>query len=708
MTALSMSVSEGIARLVLDLPGEPVNKITRGLRDELESALETVARDPAVRAVVLLSGKPDTFIAGADIEEFVALESREQAYTLVRTGQALINRIPALGKPVVAAIHGACLGGGLEAALACSYRIATDHEKTRLGLPEIQLGIIPAAGGCQRLPRLIGLRAALDLILTAKTLPARPALRRGLVDEVVHPTVLERAATEAAKRLAAGWKPSRATGGLMAALVENNPVGRALVLSLARRQVQAKSGGHYPAPFAALEAVGVGLRDGMDAGLEREARLFADLAVGEVSRELVNIFFASNALKKDFGVAADVEARRIERLGVMGAGFMGSGIGGTAVAQAAVSVRFRDTTLPAVAKGLGAARRILDDRLARKRITRPEHGRLVALLSGGVDWAGFRRADLVIEAVFEDLAVKHEVFRALEEQVRDDCVLASNTSTIPIARIATALRVPERLVGMHFFSPVEKMPLLEVIVADGTAPWVTATAVAFGRRMGKTVVVVRDAPGFWVNRILAPYLNEAGRLVMEGADIGHVDRAMKAYGFPVGPITLLDEVGLDVGLKASSVLHEAFGERMEPVRGLDALVQAGRLGRKSGRGFYRYEHGRRRGVDESVRALIGAATAAAPVRDVEDRLVYAMLNEAARALDEGVVRGARDGDIAAIFGIGFPPFRGGPLRTLDRIGAVRAAETLRRLEQAHGPRFAPAPVLVRHAERGTGFYSTEN
>jgi 3-hydroxyacyl-CoA dehydrogenase / enoyl-CoA hydratase / 3-hydroxybutyryl-CoA epimerase len=706
MTALSVSVSEGIARLVLDLPGEPINKITRGLRDELEAAFDRIAGDAAVRAVVLLSGKPDTFIAGADIDEFVALESREQAYGLVRAGQALINRIPALGRPVVAAIHGACLGGGFEAALACTYRIATDHEKTRLGLPEIQLGIIPAAGGCQRLPRLIGLRAALDIILGAKTLPARPALRRGMVDEVVHPAVLERVAVETAHKLAGGWRPARRTGGLSGALLEGNPAGRALVLSLARRQVRAKTGGHYPAPFGALEAVAEGLSRGMEAGFEREARVFADLAVGDVSRELVNIFFATTALKKDYGVAAGVAARRIDRLGVMGAGFMGSGIGGTAVAQAGVDVRFRDTALPAVAKGLRAARRILDDRLARRRIARPEHRRLVSLLSGGTDWAGFRRADLVIEAVFEDLDVKHQVFRALEERVRDDCVLASNTSTIPIARIATALRAPERLVGMHFFSPVEKMPLLEVIVTGQTAPWVTATVVEFGRRMGKTVVVVRDEPGFWVNRILAPYLNEAGRLVVEGVDIAQVDRVMKAYGFPVGPVTLLDEVGLDVGLKGSKVLHEAFGERMEPVAGLTALVQAGHLGRKSGRGFYRYERGRRRGVNQSVRGLLGAGHAMVPGRDIEERLVYAMLNEAARALDDGVVRTPRDGDIAAVFGIGFPPFRGGPLRTLDRTGAARAVETLRRLEGTYGPRFAPAPVLVRHAERGTSFYST--
>jgi len=705
MTALTLSVAGGIARLVIDLPGEPVNKITRGLRDELEAALSTVAGDAAIHGVVLLSGKPDTFIAGADIDEFVGLETWDQAYALVRTGQALVNRIPSIGKPVVAAIHGACLGGGLEAALACTYRIATDHEKTRLGLPEVQLGIIPAAGGCQRLPRLIGLQAALDIILAGKTLPAGPAHKRGMVDELVHPAVLERAAVQAAQRLASGWQPARRTGGWKAAVLEKNPLGRTLVLSLAKRQVEAKTGGHYPAPLAALDAVGAGLRHGMKAGLEREAHSFADLAVGEVSRQLVNIFFATTALKKDPGVA-DAEPRAIERLGIVGAGFMGSGIGGTAVSQASVDVRFRDTTLAATGHGVRAALRILDDRLKRKRLTRPEHRRLVALVSGGTNWAGFGRAEMVIEAVFEDLDVKHQVFREIETHVGDDCVLASNTSTIPIARLATAVRLPERLVGMHFFSPVEKMPLLEVIVTAQTAPWVTATAVDFGRRMGKTVIVVRDAPGFWVNRILAPYLNEAGRLVAEGADVGYVDRTMKAFGFPVGPLTLLDEVGLDVGLKASKVLHDAFGERMAPVPGLAALVEAGRLGRKSGQGFYRYAHGKRQGVDASVHALIGTEPARAPVADVEDRLVHAMLNEAARAFDEGVVRSVRDGDIAAVFGIGYPPFRGGPLRTLDQIGAARVVDTLRRLEATYGSRFAPAPVLVEHAEHSTRFSST--
>jgi len=703
MSAFTVSTRDGVARLVLDLPGEPINKITRTVRDELDAVLTTLGRDASVRAVVLLSGKPDTFIAGADIDEFVALRSREEAYTLVRTGQALINRIAELGKPVVAAIHGACLGGGLEAALACTYRVASDHEKTKLGLPEIQLGIIPAAGGCQRLPRLIGLQAALDIILAGKTLPARPAFRRGLVDELVHPAILERVAMEAALRLAGGWRPARAGGGLKGLVLERNPAGRALVFSLARKQVVRKTGGHYPAPLDALDAVEYGLRYGVAAGLEREARHFGDLAVGEVSRALVGIFFAATALKKDNGGADGAGPRPVERLGIIGAGFMGSGIGGTAAAQAGVDVRFRDTGLVAVARGLDGARRILDDRLKRKRITTFEHRRQTALLSGGIAWSGFGRADLVIEAVFEDLGVKHEVFRVLEQHVGDRCILASNTSTIPIARIGAALRRPERLLGMHFFSPVEKMPLLEVIVTDQTASWVTATAVDFGRRMGKTVVVVRDEPGFWVNRILAPYLNEAGRLVTEGVAIEEIDACMKRYGFPVGPITLLDEVGLDVGLKASQVLHDAFGERLAPVGGLDALVQAGRLGRKNGRGFYRYEGGRRRGVDPSVRALLGG-TGPSPAAEIEDRLVYAMLNEAALALDAGVVRSPRDGDLAAIFGIGFPPFRGGPLRLMDRIGATRVVERLRRLASHYGPRYTPAPVLVRQAEQGSRFY----
>lgn len=697
-----------VARVIFDLPGAPVNKINRAVGGELGQILDQLARDQETQALVLLSGKPGSFIAGADIDEFVALKTREDAYALVRRGQELINRLEGYPKPIVVGIRGACLGGGLEAALACTYRIAADDPDTRLGLPEVQLGIIPAAGGCQRLPRLIGVRQALDLILAGKQVPAAQAFRLGLVDELVHPAILERVALETARRLAGGGRPRRRRWSLLRWVLEGNPLGRRFVFRAARKQVLKRTGGHYPAPLAALRAVEHGLAYGLEAGLDLEAALFAELATGEVSRRLVEIFFATTALKKDTGVDGPAPPpREIRNLGVVGAGFMGSAIAGVAVAEARVDVRLRDTDLRQVDRGLGAARAILRQRRDRRRITVYEYRRLERLLSGGVGWEGFGRVDLVIEAVFEDLQIKRDVVRALEAVVPEHCLIASNTSTIPIARIAAASRRPDRVLGMHFFSPVERMPLLEVIVTAETSPHAAVTAVAFGRRMGKTVIVVRDEPGFWVNRILAPYMNEAGRLLEEGESIEAIDGAMTAFGFPVGPITLLDEVGLDVALKAARVLHEAFGDRFEPLTGLERMTADGRLGRKSGRGFYVYEGGKKRHVDQTAYEIVGAVPRAGRPRDeITRRLVFAMLNEAARALDAGVVRSARDGDVGAIFGFGFPAFRGGPLRYLDGIGIAEAVRTLAELERAHGSRFAPAERLVRMAERGERFYPT--
>jgi 3-hydroxyacyl-CoA dehydrogenase/enoyl-CoA hydratase/3-hydroxybutyryl-CoA epimerase len=690
MSAFTVRTEHGIGWLELDLPDEPVNKMTRGVREELGSWLDRLGADGDVRSIVLISRKPGSFIAGADIDEFLALRSRDEAHALVRSGQELVGRLGRLGKPVVAAIHGACLGGGLEAALACTYRIATDDAKTRIGLPEVQLGIIPAAGGCQRLPRLIGVRNALDMILAGKQLPARRAFRKGIVDEVVHPAILERVASETAERLAGGWRPKRRNIALAQLALDRNPLGRRVVYAAARKQLQKKTGGHYPAPAAALRAVEHGLKHGEDAGLDIEATLFAELAVGDVSRNLVRIFFATTALKKDWGIAGEPPAPKpVANIGVVGAGFMGAAIGGVAVSQGGVDVRLKDRR----------------DRRKRGRISTYEYRRLEPLLSGSASWQGFRRADVVVEAVFEELAVKHAVLGELEQHVRDDCVIASNTSTIPIAQIAQVLSHPERMLGMHFFSPVEKMPLLEVIVTDKTAAWATVTAVAFGRELGKTVIVVRDEPGFWVNRILAPYLNEAGRLLEEGVTVEAIDRAMTRFGFPVGPVTLLDEVGLDVARKASIVLFEAFGDRLKPTPGIERLIEDGRLGRKNGRGFYAYEQGKRRDVDQTAYEIIGAMPdSQVPREDVDARLVFAMLNEAARALDEHVIRTPRDGDIGAVFGIGFPAFRGGPLRYLSELGVRHAVETLEELAQKYGDRFAPCVRLTRMAAGDQSFY----
>jgi len=705
-SALTWELIDGIALVTLDLKGEPVNKISRAVKDEFLVTFAGLERDAAVQAVALFSGKPENFIAGADIEEFVKLTTAAEAERLSADGQELLERIARFPKPIAVGIHGACLGGGLEFALACRYRVATDHPKTQLGLPEVQLGLLPGAGGCQRLPRLIGARAALDSILSGKAEPALKAFRLGIVDELVHQAILRDVTIAAAKRMATGWRPRRRRrGGFVGWLLDGNPLGRSLLFRTARKRVLTQTKGNYPAPLAALEAVQHGLRRGMAAGLKREAQLFGQLAVTDVSRKLVQIFFATTQLKKDFGVANAPAPVEVRRLGVVGAGFMGSGIAGTAVSQARVDARLKDADLPRVHKGLVAAREILDERLKRRRITKYEHTRLVALLSGGDSYAGFGRADLVIEAVFEDLAVKQEVLREVEAATHDKVVFASNTSTIPIAQIAAAGRRPEQVIGMHFFSPVARMPLVEVIPSEHTAPWVTSTAVAFGRRMGKTAVVVKDSPGFWINRLLTPYMNEAGHLLQEGVAIDEMDHLMVQFGFPVGPITLLDEVGLDVGEKVVGVMHAAFGERFAPPPGFAGMVKAGRLGRKVGKGFYTYAGGKKGDVDPAVYQLIGTQPNGGPrAAEIIQRLVLVMLNEAARAVGEGIVRSPRDGDVAAIFGFGFPPFRGGPLRHADDLGAARLVGELERLAERLGSRFAPNETLLEQARQGGKFY----
>jgi 3-hydroxyacyl-CoA dehydrogenase/enoyl-CoA hydratase/3-hydroxybutyryl-CoA epimerase len=709
MGAFSTERENGIAIVTFDLPGESVNKISRAVKDELAAVMRELESDGSVRAIVLRSGKPENFIAGADIEEFVAARTEHEFRALSREGQQFLDRLAASRQPVVVAVHGACLGGGLELALACRYRVASDHPKTVFGLPEVQLGIIPGAGGCNRLPRLVGLRTALDMILTGRNVKARRALRMGLVDEVVPNAILMEVAIGAAKRLASGQStPRRGPRGMVAWLLDRSAPGQALVLARARQATLGKTGGHYPAPLAALDAVRYGLANGMEQGLPHEAEQFARMAVTDVSRRLVEIFFATAALKKDPGVEPPVpEARKVENLAVLGAGFMGSGIAFTAADVAGVPTRMKDADLSRVGKGLKAVAELVGEKVKRGSITRLEGARTMALVSGGVDYSGFRRADLVIEAVFEDLEVKRTVLREVESVVGPECVFASNTSTLPISQIAQTSRRPENVIGMHFFSPVHRMPLLELIVAEKTSKQAVVTALAFGRSLGKTVVVVRDSPGFFVNRILAPYVSEAGHLLSEGASIETVDGAMSGWGFPVGPVTLLDEVGLDVAVKVAQVMHGALGDRLKPVLRLDALVAEGRLGRKSGRGFFRYDKGKKRGADPGLYAMLGLGTPSATQADgaeVAERLSLAMLNEAARALEEDVIRQPRDGDIAAIFGIGFPPFRGGPYRTLDSLGPATVLESLEGLAERHGARFAPADIIRDLARRGGRFY----
>ena len=709
MSALSVELDSGVAVITFDLPGESVNKFTRAVKDEFGAVLEQLERNPMVNAAVVISGKADTFIAGADIDEFVAWSSAAEAEAASTEGHRMLDRLERSRVPLVAAIHGACLGGGLEMALACAWRIATDHPKTVLALPEVQLGLIPGAGGTQRLPRTIGLQAALDMILTGKNVRARKAAQLGLVHELVHPAILRTIALQRARELGAGQakrNPDTRARSAKNLLLDDNPVGRSIVFRQAREMTLKKTGGNYPAPVAAIEAVAAGYQ-GRERGYAEEARLFGEMAGTAESRELIFLFYATTALRKDPGVVvAPHELSEIERLGVLGSGFMGAGIAAVAVQQG-IPVRLKDAALDRVGKGLAAVRDVLQDRLHKRQVTRQQFDDQMLLVSGTIDYSGFAAVDLAIEAVFEDVAVKHQVLREVEARLPSHAVFATNTSTIPIARIAAASARPDRVLGMHFFSPVHKMPLLEVIVTPETRDDVTAVAVAFGKRLGKTVIVVNDAPGFYVNRILAPYINEAGRLLDGGAAIEAVDRAMVEFGFPVGPITLLDEVGLDVAGKSGAIFHEAFGERLAPSQSLRAVVEAGRLGRKGKSGFYLYDADGKKGeVDPSVYALVpgGAQRGEVVTRDIQRRLVLAMVNEAARCLEEGIIRGPRDGDVGAVFGIGFPPFRGGPFRFIDSLGAGTIVERLEELDARFPGRYAPCDLLIHVARRGERFY----
>jgi len=700
----------GVVIATIDLPGEPVNKFSRAVIAEFDAMLNEVTSDVLggrTGALVLISGKPDSFIAGADIEEFLEFTTAEAATAASAEGQRRFARLASLRFPVVAAIHGACMGGGLEMALACNYRVASDHPKTLLALPETQLGLIPGLGGTQRLPHQVGLRAALDMILTGKTIRARKAVQMGLVEELVHPSILRSVAIERARALGTGAlrEPARRRG-IVDVLLEDNPLGRALVFSQARKATAARTRGNYPALPAAITAIAAGY--GRSLGdYDFESQLFGDMAMTPVSKQLVQIFFATTAMKKDTGVeGGGPPPLDISRIAVLGTGFMGAGIA-TIAAQAGVSVRFKDVKADQVGRGLSAVRDVLRERLKRKQVTRQQFEDQMSLVAGTTEYTGFGGVPIVVEAVYEEIGVKHAVLREVEPLLKPNAIFATNTSTIPITKVAEAATRPERVIGMHFFSPVHKMPLLEVIVTPKTAPDVITTVVALGKKLGKTVIVVNDSPGFFVNRILGPYLNEAGRMVDEGVAIDAIDRAMLDWGFPVGPITLLDEVGLDIAGKSGPILAAAFGERLKSPESMARVIASGRLGRKNKKGFYLYdEKGKKGGVDPSVYALLGAGTTRKSVSaaEIQERLSLAMINEAMRCLEEGVIRMPRDGDIGSIFGIGFPPFRGGPFRCVDAMGAAEVVKRLEALDAMHPGRFVPSERLRQIVVSGGKLY----
>jgi 3-hydroxyacyl-CoA dehydrogenase/enoyl-CoA hydratase/3-hydroxybutyryl-CoA epimerase len=562
---------------------------------------------------------------------------------------------------------------------------------------------------------LIGIPAALDLMLTGKHLNARKAQRLGLVDDVAPATILLPTAVALVHKLQHHRPATRKTGslfsvkGLTKLALEDNPLGRRVLFQKAREQVLGKTRGNYPAPLRIIDCVEIGAGQGFKKGLEAEVVGFGELAVTPQARQLMNLYFATTAMKKDTGVAdAGVRPRPIGKIGVLGAGLMGAGISYVTSSKAQVPVRLKDKDPAGLNRGLAYIDRLIHKRLQRRSITAFEAGQERRRVTPALDFSGFHNVDLVIEAVFEDLKLKHQMIAGVEANCPPATIFATNTSSIPIATIAQAAQRPETVIGMHYFSPVEKMPLLEIIATPQTAPEVIATTVEFGRRQGKTVIVVRDGAGFYVNRILAPYINEAGYLLNEGVAIDAIDQALVQFGFPVGPFTLLDEVGIDVGSKVGPILFEAFGERMKPAGVADKLLADGRYGRKSRKGFYQYE-GVKKGekpVDKSVYPVLGVVgDKAMDGKEIVERCVLPMLNEAALCWDEGVIRGPRDGDIGAVFGIGFPPFLGGPFRYADSLGIAALVEKLEQYRQRLGERFRPAEILARMAREKRTFHA---
>ncbi len=702
--SLSMD-GDGLAWLVLDDPSKKVNTLSTRLFAWFGEQLAQVEQQrPA--GLVIVSGKADGFVAGADLEELQTARDKEEVLAMLQRGHELMERLAALPFPTVAAIHGACLGGGLELALACRFRVATEHKKTKLGFPEVQLGLLPGLGGTQRLPRLIGVPAALDLILTSKQVDAKKARRLGLVDDTCHPTDLRQAATRWVRGPA---EPKKLAGGLARRatdLLARVPVADRLIFDRARAETLKKTGGHYPAPLVAIEVVREGMKLPLRRALDVEAGAFAELVVSGTAKNLISIFFLKTEVEARAARIARA-ARPIPQVGVLGAGFMGAGIA-QVLSYKGLPVVLKDKDLAALGRGLGFSNQQFRDLLKRRRLTEAEAKNAMGRIHGTVDYNALRRTNLVVEAVFEDVAVKHAVIRETEATAPDDLIFASNTSTIPIGILAQASRRPENVVGMHFFSPVAKMPLVEVIRHPGTSDEAVATVVELGRVMGKTVIVVNDGPGFFTSRVLGTMLNEAAWLLAEGASIEQIDTAMTRWGWPVGPFALLDEVGLDVARHAGEVVRGALGDRLAAPPVFEPMIGDKRLGRKSKRGFYLYEEeGKKKGekkVDQAVYRLLDWQPKPIGDEEIVDRCWLQMLNETVRCMEEGIITKPADVDIGVIFGFGFPPFRGGLLHEADRRGLPWVVERLEAFAAKHGKRLEPADLLRTMAAKGETFY----
>lgn len=703
-----------IAIVEFDLVGEKVNKFSTPVMMRLQEVLGELKKS-SYKTVIFKSNKPKIFIAGADIEEIKGMTTKEQFEAAVKGGQDIMNMVEDLPMPTIAAVNGACMGGGCEFILACDYRIASEDSSTKIGLPEIQLGILPGFGGTQRMPRVIGLQSALDIILAGKAVAAKKALKIGLVDKMVHPNLLEDQAIKWAKEIIAdGAKKRRKKFQPQGAVnkVLESALGRGIVFKKAREGIMKATKGHYPAPLKALEVIqktyGMGDRE---AGMRIEREGFCLLGVTDISKNLIHVYYLTEMVKKQNGVpGVEVKPKDVKGMGILGAGTMGGGIAYVA-ADKGIQVRMKDLNTEALGKGLKHASDLWMKLLKRKSIDKYQYQQKMDLVSVTTDYSGFKNLDVVVEAIVEDMGIKQKVIGECAGYMRPDAIIATNTSSLSVTEMSKGHPRPEYFAGMHFFNPVNKMPLVEVIRGEKTSDETISTIYELSKKMGKMPVVVKDGPGFLVNRLLMPYMAEAAFLMQEGMSVEVVDKAyVNEFGMPMGPFELMDEVGLDVCLKVLKIFKKAFGERIEVAACMEALEKSGRLGRKNGKGFYHYsEDGKRGDVDQSIYSALGLGQPTNPydAKECLERGVFAMVNECSLALiEDHIVATPHEVDLAMIMGTGFPPFRGGLLKYTDSIGTQYVADQLATYAASRkAARLKPAVPLTNMAKSNRKFYN---
>lgn len=697
-----ITIEDGIATICIDVKGQNQNTVSPVVINLFEDVFNELEQNNEIKAAIFISGKED-FMAGADIKAF-EIDEPGQFRPIQEKGHRSLDRLEKSKKPIVSAVHGTAYGLGTELSLACHARICSDSPRTKFALPEVKIGILPGGGGTQRLPRLVGLQNALDMMLTGKNIYAFQAKKMGLVDAVVDRHKLLHAAKIIARQLIEGKFKRKKKESMMNRFLNNTSVGRSIVFKKAREQANKQARGNYPAIPAILDCVETGLTNGLKAGYERELVLFEELLLGKESAALRSIFYNMTANKKN---PWKESARPIKTLGMIGAGFMGAGITEVSIKND-VHVLLKDLNEESIASAKKDIWKGLKKKIKYKTLTRTAAEKTIGRLHPKTSYNGFKSADIVIEAVVEKMEVKKIIIDEIKAHCKSDVIIASNTSSLSLGEMADYAGCADRVIGMHYFSPVPKMPLLEIVVTPETADWVIGSCYDLGLKQGKTCIVVKDGPGFYVNRILAPYINECMLMIDEGADFGAIDKALSNKGFPVGPITLVDEVGLDIVAHVVKSSEKLVAGRpgVEISYGTVKMCEAGRLGKKNKSGFFSYDQkGKKTGIDKEAYGFFkGDGSKSMDEKDVQDRAIMLMLNEAVLCLQEEIIDSPTTGDVGAVFGIGFLPFTGGPFRYIDQLGTAEVVKRMEELKAMHGARFESVDLLREMAQNGKLFH----